>query len=114
MSTSSAWLTAGLEHLIGIAASEAGRPAAGENRHHPRSTSAERTIRARAKSALQAPLSSPCGVIDSGLRGQYVDLGKFEMELPDLVLAPSRGVELVVRDRRQHEEPGRGRVVALI
>jgi hypothetical protein len=54
------------------------------------------------------------GVLDSGLRGQQVNLGKFEMELADLILAPDRGVELVMGDRRQHEEPGRGRVIALI
>jgi hypothetical protein len=52
-------------------------------------------------------------VLDSRPRGQQVDLGKFEMKLADLVLAPRRGVELVMRDRRQHEKPGRGRVVAL-
>jgi hypothetical protein len=56
----------------------------------------------------------PGGVLNSGLRGQQIDLGKFEMKLANLVLAPDRGVELVMRDRRQHEEPGRGRVVALI
>jgi hypothetical protein len=54
------------------------------------------------------------GVLDSGLRGQQVDLGKFETKLANLVLAPDRGVELVMRDSRQHQEPGRGRVVALI
>jgi len=53
-------------------------------------------------------------VLDSGPRGQQVDLGKFEMKLANLVLAPDRGVELVMRDGRQHEEPGRGRVIALI
>jgi hypothetical protein len=53
-------------------------------------------------------------VLDRGLRGQQVDLGKFEMKLANLILTPGRGVELVMRDRRQHEEPGRGRVVALI
>jgi hypothetical protein len=54
------------------------------------------------------------GVLDSGPRGQQVDLGKFEMKLANLVLAPDRGVEPVMRDGRQHEEPGRGRVVALL
>jgi hypothetical protein len=53
-------------------------------------------------------------VLDSGLRGQQVDLGKFEMKLADLVLTPDPGVELVVRDRRQHEEPGLARVITLV
>jgi hypothetical protein len=53
-------------------------------------------------------------VLGGGLGGQQVDLGKFEVKLGNLVLAPGRGVELVMRDGRQHEEPGRGRVVALI
>jgi hypothetical protein len=53
-------------------------------------------------------------VLDSGLRGLHVDLGKFEMKLANLVLAPGRGVEPVMCDRRQHEEPGRGRVIGLI
>jgi hypothetical protein len=60
------------------------------------------------------PPRSSGGVLDSGLRGQQVDLGKFEMKLANLVLAPDRGVELVMCDRCQHEEPGRGRVIALI
>src|ERR1700730_2247932 len=70
-----------------------------------------RSPRSRQESSLQPP---PGGVLDVGLRGQQVDLGKLKMKLTDLVLAPDRGVELVMRDRRQHEEPGRGRVVALI
>lgn len=53
-------------------------------------------------------------MLDSGLRGQQVDLGKFEMKLADLVLAPDPGVELVMRDRRQHEEPCLARVIALV
>jgi hypothetical protein len=50
-------------------------------------------------------------MLDSGLRGQQVDLGKFEMKPANFVLAPDRSVKPVMGNRRQHEEPGIGRVI---
>jgi hypothetical protein len=48
---------------------------------------------------FQGAPGSSGGVIDGGLRGSHVDLGEFQMKSANLVLAPDRGIELVMGDR---------------
>jgi hypothetical protein len=51
-------------------------------------------------------------VVNDRLGRQPVKLGEFGMELADLVLTPGRRPELMMGDRRHHEEAGGGRVQA--
>ena len=44
-------------------------------------------------------------MLDGRLGRSQVDLGEFVVELADLVLSPDGGAELVMGDRREHEEP---------
>src|SRR6516162_6976339 len=48
------------------------------------------------------------------LSGQPVELDEFGVELADLVLPPDRRAEMVMGDRRQHQEAGLGGVQAVI
>ena len=53
-------------------------------------------------------------MVNDRLGRQQVKLGEFGMELADLVLTPGRRTELVMGDRRHHQEAGGGRVQAAI
>jgi hypothetical protein len=61
-----------------------------------------------------APYGSAAAVINNGAGRERVNLGKFGVELANLVLVPGRRTEPVMGDGRDHEKPGRRRIQALI